>query len=365
MKVPYTNLPRQGSSEWPELSSVIGRVITKGNFILGEEVQAFEKEFANFCGVKHAIGVGNGTDSLVMCLRLHGIGPGDEVITVPNSWISSASAIALVGAKPVFVDVGPDQLIDVMKLEAAINAATKAIIPVHLTGRMADMQKITEIAEKHKIPVIEDAAQAVGAKRGKFQPGTQGNLCSYSLHPLKNLNACGDAGIITTEDDEFADKLKLMRNHGLATRDRVVSWGYNSRLDELQAAILRYRLTYLPATIARRQQLAERYFEGLRFLLPVVTPPRRDECHTYHLYVIQCEERDQLKGYLERHGIETKVHYPIPIHLQEAASYLRKGPGSFPLTEWQSSSILSLPINQYLSEEQVDYVTEKIRSFYE
>lgn len=363
MKVPYTNLPLQGSSEWPALSQVIGAVINKGNFILGEEVEAFEKEFANFCGVKHAVGVGNGTDSLIMCLKLLGVGEGDEVITTANSWVSSTSAICLVGASPAFVDVGPDQLIDVSKIEAAITPRTKVIMPIHLTGRMADMDAIFSLAEKHELDVLEDAAQAVGAKRGRFQPGTQGNLCSYSLHPLKNLNALGDGGIITTENDDHAAALRLMRNHGLVTRDKVSFWGYNSRLDELQAAVLRYRLKYLSATFAMRQHCAKIYDEGLKFLTPVTVPVKREEFHTYHLYVIQCEERDQLKDYLARYGIETKIHYPIPIHRQNAALYLEAD--SLPQTEWQADTILSLPINQYLSAEQIYFVIEKIKAFYE
>ena len=365
MMVPYTNLPMQGSVEWPELSAILARVILKGNFILGEEVQAFEREFADFCGVKHAIGVGNGTDSLILCLRLLGIGRGDEVITAPNSWISSASAVALVGAKPVFADVGPDQLIDPEEVADKITKKTKAIIPVHLTGRMADMFSLTRLSEETGIPLIEDAAQAVGAKRGLFAPGLGGNLCSYSLHPLKNLNACGDAGIITTNNDDFASELRLLRNHGLKDRDHVVQWGFNSRLDELQAAILRYRLKYLRPTIERRRQLARIYNDGLEYQAHVTTPEpeREQEYHTYHVYVIQCEKRDQLKEYLAAKGIETKIHYPIPIHMQEVP--INDQPGDFPVTEDQSQRILSLPINQYLSDMQVRYVVENIKAFYE
>lgn len=365
MIVPYTNLPLQGSLEWPELSQVIGRVINKGNFILGEEVAAFEKEFAEYCGVKHAIGVANGTDSLVLCLRVLGIGEGDEVITAPNSWISTAAAIHLVGAKPVFVDVGPDQLIDVSKIDDAVTPKTKAIIPVHLTGRLADMDFMAKLAEELKLFIVEDSAQAIGASRDGYGAGAMG-LCSYSLHPLKNLNACGDAGIITTNNDAYAEELKLLRNHGLVDRDHVKQWGYNSRLDELHAAILRYRLRYLEPTIARRREIAELYYQGLSFTSGVTLPVKRDEeRHTYHVFVVMCEERDQLREYLTKRGVETKIHYPIPIHLQECAADLNYSVGTFPSAEWQAGCILSLPINQYLTDGQIEHVVKTIKAFYE
>lgn len=340
----------------------VDRVLKSGSYILGEEVAKFERRFAELCGVKHAIGAANGTDTLVMALRAYGIGPGDEVITPPNSWVSSASCIGLIGAKPVFVDVGDDMNIDTTKIEAAITSRTKAILPVHLAGKCADMAPILEIAKKHKLVVVEDAAQSVGAVyRGK-KAGSMGDVSSFSLHPLKNLNACGDAGILTTNDDALAGKLRLMRNHGLIDREHVKFWGYNSRLDPIQAAILNVRFDSLESVNAKRRRNADLY----RTLLgDVVKCPRdaKDSFDVYHLFVIQTDRRDELKNFLAQKGIHTAIHYPIPIHLQEAAKYLGYKKDDFPVTERQADRILSLPIHQGLSDEQIQFVVEQIKDF--
>ncbi len=326
-------------------------------------MEEFEEAFAKYCGVKNAIGVANGTDSLILCLRALGVGPGDEVITAPNSWISSASSIALLGARPVFVDVDSDQNINPALIEHAISGRTRCIIPVHLTGRMAKMDEIMEIARRHNIPVLEDAAQAIGAKYAGMKAGGCGLFGSFSLHPLKNLNACGDAGIITTDDDVMAKELRLLRNHGLKTRDEIQCWGFNSRLDTMQAAILNPRLRSLPDVIFRRREIAHRYSAGLP--LSVICPQERlNEYHTYHVYVIQCDRRNELQDYLQDAGIETKIHYPIPIHLQPCCVPYGYKRGDFPVAEDQAKRILSLPINQYLTDYQVDFVTMKIREFY-
>ena len=323
----------------------------------------FENEFAKLCGVKHAIGVANGTDSLIMCMRAIGIGPGDEVITTSNSWISSGSSIALIGATPVFVDVLADQNMDPQALERAITKKTKCIMPVHLTGRCARMPEILAIAKRHGVPVLEDAAQAAGASVAGFKAGAGGLFSSFSLHPLKNLNATGDAGIITTNDDDMAAKLKMMRNHGMKNREEIDFWGYNSRLDTLQAAILLPRLRDLPKVIDKRRANAKRYLAALS---EIVEGPveRESEFHTYHVFVIQCDRRTELQAYLDARGIETKIHYPIPIHLQKAAAYLGYKRGDLPQTERQMNRILSLPIHQFLADEQVDFVADSIRSFY-
>lgn len=362
-KVPYVNFQHQFAESREETMAAIEAVMNRGDFILGKEVTEFENEFAKLCGVKHAIGVANGTDSLIMCMRAIGIGPGDEVITTSNSWISSASSIALIGAKPVFVDVAQDQNMDPACLEKAITKKTKCIMPVHLTGRCARMPEILAIASKHGIPVLEDAAQAVGARVGNIRAGAGGLFSSFSLHPLKNLNATGDAGIITTDDDEMARKLKMWRNHGMRNRDEIDFWGYNSRLDTVQAAVLLPRLRRLPEIIEKRRALAKQYVAGLS---EVVQCPieRDDEFHTYHVFVIQCDKRNELQAHLLSRGIDTKIHYPIPIHLQKAAEGLGYKRGDLPVTEQQMSRILSLPINQYLKSEQVDLVVESIREFY-
>ena len=363
MKVPYVNFPRQFEDFQKETMSAVEAVLARGDYILGKEVHEFEREFADYCGAKFAIGVANGTDSLIMSLRSLGVGPGDEVITTPNSWISSASSIALIGAKPVFVDVADDQNIDVSLLERAITPRTKCLMPVHLTGRCARMKEILAIADRHQIPVLEDAAQAVGATSGGIRAGAGGILSSFSLHPLKNLNAAGDAGIITTNDEELATRLRMYRNHGMRNREEIDFWGYNSRLDTVQAAILKGRLRHLDAVIERRRALAKRYISGLDGLVRVPVE-RDDEFHTYHVFVIQCDRRDELQKHLLERGIDTKIHYPIPLHLQRAAAELGYKRGDFPVTEQQSSRILSLPVNQFLSEEQVDFVIDEIRGFY-
>lgn len=363
MKVPYVNFQQQFKETRVETMEAIEAVMERGDFIQGKAVEEFENEFAKLCGVKHAIGMANGTDTLIISMRALGIGPGDEVITAPNSWISSASSVALIGARPVFVDVGIDQNINPDLIEAAITKNTKAIMPVHLTGRCARMAEILAIGKKYNIPVIEDAAQAVGSKVSGINAGAGGILNSFSLHPLKNLNATGDAGIVTTDSDGLAHKLKMWRNHGMRNRDEVDFWGYNSRLDTLQAAILLPRLRRLPEVNARRRALAKRYVSGLS---DVTTCPieRDDEFHTYHVFVIQCDRRNELKEYLQARDIETKIHYPIPIHLQLAAKNLGYVRGDFPMTEQQSGRILSLPINQYISDEQADFVLQNIRQFY-
>lgn len=352
---------KQYLEEKSELLPAIECVLYSGDFILGAEVEAFEKDFADYVGVKHAIGVGNGTDSLILMLKALNIGPGDEVITAPNSWISSASSIALCGATPVFVDIDDDMTLDPALIAEKITKRTKAIMPVHLTGRLAKMREILKIGEDYGIPVIEDAAQAVGARRDGHVAGRGGIMASFSLHPLKNLNGCGDGGIITTNDESLANSLRLWRNHGLITRDWHHQWGYNSRLDTIQAAILRIRLRHLDRNIEKRRLIAQEYFVGLQ---KYVDCPRADvnDYHTYHTFIIRAMDRDDLRKRLTEKGIETKIHYPTPIHLQPAASALPKD--VFPECEAQAEEILSLPIHQYLTLDEIKHVIDSIRGFY-
>lgn len=363
MIVPYTNFTKQIEDDGIEIMAAMKAVMIRGDYILGREVDDFEKRFANYCGTKHAIGVANGTDSLVMSMLALGVKPGDEVITCPNSWISTAASIALIGAKPVFVDCMEDQNIDPDLIQKAITKNTKAIIPIHLGGRPAKMEKINVIASFRNIPVIEDAAQSVGSKIGSKRTGGMGVCASFSLHPLKNLNALGDAGIVTTNSDEVATRIRKLRNHGLRNRDEVDFWGYNSRLDTLQAAALLPRLQALDKAIQRRRDIALKYSKAL--LEYMVCPvDGHEEYHSYHTFVVKAPMRDQLKAHLNRLGIETKIHYPIPIHLQRAAAHLGYQPGSFPIVEKHAAQILSLPINQYLSDQQIDWVIESILGFY-
>lgn len=360
--VPYVDFPEEFRRNKESILSAVTAVLEKGDFILGDAVTQFEKEFAAICNVKHAISVANGTDAIILVLKALNIGAGDEVITASNSWISSASAIALVGATPVFADVESDQNISPTAIEKAITQRTKAILPVHLTGRCARMNEILAIAKKHGIPVIEDAAQAVTAEVNGVKAGAMGIAGCFSLHPLKNLNAVGDAGIITTNDDELAHKLRLLRHHGLKNREEVEFWGYNSRLDTVQAAVLRSRLPNLKGYLQKRRENARFYDEALRGCVRI-PQDSSERPHTYHVYVIQTEHRDELKAFLQERGIETKVHYPIPIHQQKAAAYLKVPVGSLPVTEKQAREILSLPIHPYLSAQQLQYVADAIREF--
>jgi dTDP-4-amino-4,6-dideoxygalactose transaminase len=358
------NFPAQYNESKTELLNAVAGTFEKGDFILGEQVSLFEKEFSEISQSKYSISVANGTDALILGLKVLGVQPGDEVITASNSWISSASAIALIGAKPVFADVQWDQNISPKKIEEAITKKTKAIMPVHLTGRCADMPEILAIGEKYGIPIIEDAAQAVAASVHGITAGSGGKIGCFSLHPLKNLNAAGDAGIMTTQDPEIAHQLTLLRHHGLKNRDEVEFWGYNSRLDTIQAAVLRTRVHKVKEHIKLRRAIADQYNKALSdiVLCPKETPEHQN---TYHVYVIRTEQRDALKDFLATKGIETKIHYPIPIHLQKAAEYLGYKKGSLPETEKQSTQILSLPVHPYLSQEQVEWVIGNVKKFFQ
>lgn len=362
VRIKYVNLPLQHQSIQSELLQAVEKVLKTGDFIQGEEVRLFENRFAEYCGCKYAVGVANGTDALILTMKALGIKTGDEVITVPNSFLATASSIALVRAHPVFVDVRDDLNINPDMIEEAITPRTKAIIPVHLTGRPVDMKPILEIAEKNGIWVIEDAAQAVGAKYHEQRVGSFGIAGCFSLHPLKNLNACGDGGMITTDDDGLYEKLLKFRNHGLKSRDECEFWGYNSRLDTIQAAMLNVKLNYLAKWTEDRRRNAAFYQERLGGIIQVPID-KPFEWAVYHTFVIQCELRDELQRCLLDKGIETKIHYPIPIHLQEAARYLGYKSGDFPVAERQAREILSLPVYPELTEEQKEILVTEIRRF--
>ncbi|MCB0333327.1 MAG: DegT/DnrJ/EryC1/StrS family aminotransferase [Bdellovibrionales bacterium] len=363
MKVPYIDLSLKNSSVKDDILHAISHVLDSGHFILGEEVQDLEAKIARSCGCKHALGVSNGTDALVLVMKALGIGPGDEVITAPNSFLASASSIALAGATPVFSDVGEDMNLDPEELEKAITPRTKAIIAVHLTGRMARMNEIYDIAHSHQLQVIEDSAQSFGASRDGKHPGYYGVAATYSLHPLKVLSACGDGGLITTNDTKLYERLLVARNHGLVTRDRCEFWSWNFRLDTIQAAILLAKLPHFETWLRRRREIGARYFQGLN---DIVSCPQvlENEEPAYHLYVIQTERRDELQAFLADKQIESKIHYPIPIHLQPAAKGLGYEKGSFPVTERLADTILSLPIYPELDDAQVDYVISTVRSYF-
>ncbi len=363
MKVKYVNFPLQYEGIKDELLSAVKKVFESGNYVLGPELETLEKNFAKFCGTKHALGIANGTDALILAMKVLGIGRGDEVITAPNSFIATAGAIIMCEAMPAFVDVDEDFNINPELIEKAITKKTKAIIPVHLTGRPADMDAIMKIAKKYNLYVIEDAAQAVGAKFDGKPVGSFGDIGCFSLHPLKNLNAAGDGGLITTNDTALYEKLKKMRNHGLRNRDECEMFSFNSRLDNLQAEIINVKMKHLERWTKRRREIAEFYRKELKGVVEV-PEERKNEYPVYHTFTIQAEKRDELQKYLLEKGIETKIHYPIPIHLQDAAKNLGYRKGDFPETERQAKKILSLPIYPELEKWQLELVVDKIREFY-
>ena len=359
-KIPYVNLALQWAQEREALLPIIDGVLGSGDYIGGTQVDDFEKKSAAVCGRKYCVALNSGTDALVLGLVALGVRPGDEVITPPNSFIASTAAIAHIGATPVFVDVLPDQNIDPKLVEAAISSKTKAIMPVHLTGRMAAMSEISAIAERYGIPMIEDAAQAIGSKYDGRPSGNWGSVACFSTHPLKNLNACGDGGFLVTDDDQIASQVRLMRNHGLVDRNTVDRFGYVTRMDAVQAAILNFRLSRLDEVISKRQKNAAIYQEILdpsKVFFPSEQP---EEFNTYHTFVIQVDKRDQLQNSLKMLGIETSIHYPVPIHLQPAAKKFGYGVGDFPVTERQSKRILTLPVHQYLNAQDVVTVATQV-----
>lgn len=346
-----------------DLTNAFERVLDSGKFVLGPEVKKFEQDFADFCGTKYAAGLASGTCSLHVVFKALGIEEGDEVITAPNSFIATAAAIAQVRAKPVFVDTNLDFNINPDAIEAAITPRTKAIVPVHLTGRVAKMDQILKIAKKHNLIVIEDSAQSVGAEFNGKRAGSFGDAASFSFHPLKNLHAFGDAGIITSNRIEVVEKLNILKNHGLIDRSTCSQWGLNCRLDEMQAAFLGVQLPQLEAWTKERRKIAKFYNETLGKV--VIVPTEEDnEKHVYQTYVIRSDRRDELKEYLNSKGVEALVHYPVPIHLQPAAKYLNYKNSDFPVVEKLSKEILSLPLYPGMPFEFQEIVTSLILGFY-
>ena len=358
------NLSAQWQDDCDELLPIIDKVLRSGHYVGGDEVNKFEEKIANFCQVKYAVALNSGTDALTLALHLQGVGRGDEVITPPNSFIASTAAIIHLGAKPVFVDVLPDQNINSRKIEAAITSKTKAIMPVHLTGRVCEMDSIIAIAEKYSLSVVEDAAQAIGSKYKDQLSGSLGNVGCFSTHPLKNLNACGDGGFITTNNKKLYFDLKALRNHGMSERNSVTKFGFVSRMDNLQAAILNYRLSKLDDIIQKRRSNAQIYFDKINTEFIYMANEKDYEFNTYHTFVIQTDRRDDLKKYLLENGIETAIHYPTPIHLQPASKSLGHKGGDFPEAEKQSKQILTLPVNQSLKQEELEKIISTINRFF-
>lgn len=364
MKVNYSYLDKQFSDPDPILDDV-RKLVKSGDFTLGKELGKFENKFSDLIQTKYCVGVGSGTDALRLSLLALEIGLGDEVITATNTFYATAGAIATIGAKPVFVDVGDDYNINVELIESAITKKTKAIIPVHLHGCPADMKKIIEISQKHDIHVIEDACQAIGAEYNGKKVGSFGITGCFSLHPLKPINVWGDGGMIVTDSNELRDKLWLLRNHGLINRDECTIYAYNSRLDTLHSIVGNHLIVDIDWILNTKIGNAKLYDEEFSKISDITIPPRKKRSkNVFHNYVIMVKKRDPLLNFLRDLDIDVKIHYPIPLHLQKASKYLGYNKGDFPVTEYQAKHMISLPVHQHLKDEQKNYVIQKVRSFF-
>lgn len=361
-KIPFGDLSREYHELKTDIDAAVARVLESGWFVLGQEVAEFEREFAAYLGARHAVGVGNGTDAIRIALEACGVGPGDEVVTVPFTAVPTVTAISMLGAVPRFVDVGPETAtLDAARLGEALSERTRAIVPVHLYGCPCDMAPTMAVAQEADIPVVEDVAQAHGAAYKGRKVGTFGRAGCFSFYPSKNLGAYGDGGAVVTDDDELAERCRMLRNYGQRRRYEHVTAGVNSRLDELQAAILRAKLPHLERWNARRRAIAARWDAAISG--ESVRPLSRREGHVCHLYVVACRERQGLQSFLESQGIGTQIHYPTPVHLQPAYRYLGLAAGAFPVSERLAESVLSLPMYPYLTEAEVERVAEALREF--
>ena len=362
--IPYVNLPAQGRDQLEDLHRIFEEVVLRGSFVgTHDDLAVLEKRVAEYCGTEEAVALNSGTDALSLSMVVAGIGKGDEVITPPNSFVASTATIVQLGATPVFADVLADQNIDPDKIARAITPRTKAIMPVHLTGRVCRMDEILEIANRHGLIVIEDAAQSIGSIYQGRLAGSIGHFGCFSAHPLKNLNAVGDGGFVTTNDKAAAQRMRRLRAHGMADRQTIEEWGLVSRMDTLQAAVLNYRLDKLPEVITKRRENAALYQRLLRHDKVFVPACRNEEFNTFHTFVVQVDKRDALQAHLKEIGIKTAIHYPVPIHLQPAARALGHKMGDFPMTERQAERILTLPVNQYMSRADVEIVASEVLAF--
>ena len=372
LKVPFDDLRSQYKEIKKEVGQGIDEVLGRCDFILGAKVDEFEKEFARYCGVKYSAGVASGTDALHLALRAVGVKEGDEVITQANTFIATVLAISYTGATPVLVDIDPETSnIDTSWLESAVTERTKVILPVHLYGQTADMDKVSGIAARHNLFVVEDACQAHGAyyngAKGSRRAGSLGDVAAFSFYPGKNLGAYGDGGALTTENPEIYERIRLLRDYGQAEKYHHVVKGYNSRLDTVQAAVLLVKLKYLDKWNSLRVSHARRYMELLDGIPEVKLPGvawNENTTHVFHLFVARVEERAGLIDFLNRRNISTGIHYPVPAHMHEAFKDLGYKKGDFPTTEKYSEQILSLPMFPELTDTQIMHVTTAIREFY-
>ncbi|MBL4752390.1 MAG: DegT/DnrJ/EryC1/StrS family aminotransferase [Flavobacteriales bacterium] len=364
--IKFVDLSRQYEGISEEIDNAIRDVLQRGDYILGEAVGKFEAQFSRYIGCDYSVGVSSGTDALNLAIKALDIGTGDEVITVPNTFVSTAYAISEAGAHPVFVDVDEaTQLMDPSLLEDRITERTKAIIPVHLFGQIADMSAISDIATKYDLHIVEDACQAHGATQNDKKAGSMGKLGCFSFYPSKNLGALGDAGMITTSDRELYEKLILLRNYGAQTKNHHVVRGYNARLDNLQAAVLNVKLKYLESWKARRNEIHKAYVTALTGVgdlkLPTTVPGNISACH---LFVIRTNSREGLADFLTSKRVPTIIHYPVPIHLQDVYRNLKLKEGAYPVAEMLANDILSLPIHPEMTYEEVDWVSSQVQNYF-
>ncbi len=365
MKIPFVDLQAQYQAIYNEINAAISHVLKSADFILGKDVRLFEQEFSQYCGVTQGIGCSSGTSALHLALLGCKVKPGDEVITTPHTFIATTEAISQTGAKSVFSDIDKDTFtIDPKKIETAITEKTKAIIVVHLYGQCADMDPILSLAKKYNLKVIEDAAQSHGALYKGRKAGSMGDVACFSFYPGKNLGAYGDAGMVVTNDEAMAEHMRIVSNHGRKDKYEHLLEGFNYRLDTMQASILRVKLRYLDQWNDKRKKIATMYRKLLNFNGLNTPYERESNSHVYHLYVVRAKEREKFKKYLTSKGISTGIHYPIPLHLQEAYHYLGYVKGDFPVTETISQEILSLPIFPEMTTDQQEYICSMTMEFF-
>jgi len=362
MRIGFGNLRRNYIDIKEAIDGAVSRVLDSGWYLLGKELQAFESHFSSFCGVKHGIGVASGTDAIQVALGACGIGPGNDVLTVSNTCVPTITGIESTGARCVFVDIDPETYtMDPGCIESRMTPKTRAIVVVHLYGQCADMDEILGIGKKYHLKIIEDCAQAHGAFYNKNRAGSLGDAAAFSFYPTKNLGAYGDAGMVVTHDEQIAQRAQMLRNYGQQKRYDHVMKGINSRMDEIQAAILNTKMDFLPNWIRRRREIAEKYISAFQDLDAALPMERAGRKHTYHLFVKRVRNREQFRENMNEMGVQTDIHYPVPVHRQPAyVEYLEQGQ-FLPVTEKQASEIVSLPIYPELTDEEVDYVINTVK----
>ena len=364
-KISHNYLSNQ-FSDYEDIFNKIKNVVTENDFTLGNAVDEVEELIAKECGTKYAIGVGSGTDAIMLSLKSLGIKEGDEVITSTYTFYATIGAIVTAGAKPIFCDCAEDYNIDVSKIEEKINPNTKAIVPIHWTGRPCNMDKLLEISKKYSIPIVEDACHALQGEFNSKRCGSFGELGCFSFHPLKNLNVWGDGGIIVTNNKSLAEKLRLMRNHGLVDRNTCLMFAYNSRLDTIQAVVAKHLIeNRLDNITKRRIENAELYDKNLSQISSIKIPRRiKANKEVFHLYTFQAEQRDDLSRMLQLHGVDAKIHYPVPMHLQPASKKYNYSKGEFPIAEKLCSKTISIPVHEFVTDQEIMFVCDLIKKFY-